>query len=290
MGRIERGSTGRVIRFLTKDNVRLNGILYSKSSTKNCIVYLHGMGGSMISGISFGLAQNLGKDISLFSFNNRGHDTVSSFSRFNGKKRKRFTAGLNFEKFEDSVYDISGAIDALSKLGYRKFVLCGSSTGCQKAAYYQYKTQDKRVSALVLLGPADDYNLHRKELGKRYGNLLAECKRLIKSGKSDAIPDPALGFSAQRLDSQLNPKRTEARMFDYNGDLREFGSIKAPVLAVFGSNEEFKLMPIKRYLELLDVRSNSVRFRGLIIDGAGHSFEGKEKELSKEVYSWLSKI
>lgn len=291
MNKIDVESSGKVVRFLTEDDVRLNGLLFSKSrSEKSCIIYLHGMGGSIINGLALALAKGIGNGISVFSFNNRGHDVVSSAWRFKGKNGKRFLAGLNFEKFEDSVYDIAGAIDALSRLGYRRFILCGHSTGCQKAAYYQYKRKDRRVCAIVLLAPSDDYNFYIHQFGRKYKKLLAECRKLMRSGKGDAVPDPDVGFSAQRLDSIINIDRVEARMFDYNGKLKEFGSITAPVLAIFGSDEEYKLMPVRRYLEILDVKSNSRRFRSIEIEGATHSFMGKEEELVKRVYEWLSEL
>lgn len=288
MDRIEVGSQGKVVRFFAKDYVRLNGLLFSKSGReKTCMIYIHGMAGSMINGISLALAKGAGKDMALFSFNNRGHDVVSSAWRIKGRNRKRVMAGLHFERFEDSAYDIAGAIDAMSRLGYRKFVLCGHSTGCQKAAYYQYKTRDRRICALVLLGPCDDYNLNRVGLGRKYRKTLAECRKLVHSRRGDSVPDDGMGYSAQRLDSLLDLDRVEARLFNYNGDLKEFGSISTPILAVFGSMDRHRLMPVKRYLEILDVKSRSKRFRSLEMDGATHSFEGKEKELAKEIYKWL---
>ncbi len=291
MEKLEIGSGGKVVRFLTKDNVKLNGLLFAKPGYgKTCMIYLHGMGGSMISGISLALAQDIQKDISVFSFSNRGHDIVSSVSKFRGGRRKRLIAGLNYERFEDSVNDVAGAIDALSRLGYRKFVLCGHSTGCQKAIHYQYRRQDRRVIAVVLLGAADDYNTYKRELGRRYGKMLAECRRLMRSGKGSVVPDASIGFSAQRLDSVIDLERVEARILNYNGEMKEYASITAPILAIFGSEEEYRLMPIRRYLEILDVRSRSRRFTGMEIEGASHSFIGKEKELSKKIYGWICKL
>lgn len=291
MAEIEIGSSGKVMRFMTKDRIRLTGILFHKSpAAKTCIIFLHGMGSSMVNNVSLAFPAVLSKDFAFFSFNNRGHDAVFNTSRILGKKRKRFTAGTNFEKFEDSVYDIKGAIDALSKLGYKRFVLCGHSTGCQKAIYYDYKTHDKRVLAIILLSPADDYNMHKKELGKGYSELMNRCKKLIRSGKPDVVPDEMIGFSAQRLDSVLNLNRIEARIFNYNGELVEFGSVKTPILAVFGSDEEYALMPVRRYLNILDIKSRSERFRKLEIVDANHSFEGREIELVKKVNSWLSEL
>lgn len=291
MEKVEVGGSGKAVRFLASDGFRLSGLLFGKGKTaKTCMIYLHGMGGSMINGISLAFAKNAGSECAFFSFSNRGHDLVSSLWRFSGGKRKRLIAGLAFEKFEDSMQDIGGAMDALQKLGFRRFILCGHSTGCQKAIYYQYKKSDKRVVGIALLAPADDYNLNKKDYGRNYSAMLSKCKEMIRKGKGNEVVDRKLGFSAQRLDSILDQRRAEARIFDYNGKLSEFASVKTPILAVFGSEEEHKLMPVKRYLEILDVRSSSIRFRSCEMPGADHSFFSREEELAAYVNKWAAGI
>lgn len=285
------GSIGRIARFMAQDNIRLNGMLFSRpGSGKTCVIFIHGMKSTFINNISLALAAGLDKRFAFFSFSNRGHDAVFSASRFVGNRRKRIAAGTNFEKFEDCIYDIGGAIDAMRSIGYRRFVLVGHSTGCQKVIYYQYKKRDRRVAAIVLVGPADDYSLFRNDLGRRHGAVLKACRKLMRSGIADEIPDKEVGFSAQRLDSVLNLDRPEARIFDYNGGMKEFGSIKTPILAIFGSEEQYKTMKISRYLEILDKKSNSSRFNGLEIWGADHFFEGYGGVLVKNINAWLSKI
>ncbi|MDE1768883.1 MAG: alpha/beta fold hydrolase, partial [Candidatus Micrarchaeota archaeon] len=246
--------------------------------------------GSFVSSIVGALANALPQGFGLFSFNNRGHDQVSSMSKFIGAKRVRFRAGTSFEKFEDSVYDIGGAIDAMQKLGFRKFILCGHSTGCQKAIYYQYKMHDRRVSGIALLGPADDYNLLKKQLGRRYAVVKGKCKRLISKGKGEVIPDLEIGLCAQRLDSQINLGRVEARLLDYSGPMKEFGAIKVPILAVFGSEEEYRLMHVDKHLDILSRKSRSMHFSKLVIPDANHSFTSNETVLAKNIYAWAAAL
>ena len=235
MDEIKLGSNSYIVPFMATDGIRLNGFLSSSiRKPRWCMIFIHGMNGSAFSYIALSFAKSLPKDIALFSINNRGHGVVSGFSRYVGGKRKRILAGTSLECFEDSVFDIRGAINALSRMGYKNFVLCGHSTGCQKAAYYQYKMHDRRVKGMVLVAPCDDHNLSRLSFGRRYAKIRGVCARMIKSGKGDALVSGGSGLSAQRLDSIVNLKRIEARLFDYDGELKEFGSIKTPTLAIFG--------------------------------------------------------
>ncbi len=284
------GTCGKAVRFIADDGVRLDGILFRESKASDtCIVYLHGMGGSMISGLTMAIAEAIGNKAALFTFNNRGHDSEASAWKFSGRRRKRVRIGVNFERFEDSVNDISGAIRCLRRMGFERFVLCGHSTGCQKVTYYQYRKRDRAVMGLALLAPCDDYNLNRRSLGKKYAKSLAECRGMMRKRKGDTLLSYARGMSAQRYDSVIDPKRVEARIFDYEGRLAEFSKVKAPILAVFGTEEEFRLMPVKKYLDILRVKSRSVSFSAAEIEGAGHSFEGTEADVAEAVSSFASK-
>ncbi len=272
------GSKSSIVTFLASDGLKLSGILSSSPrSGRLCLIFIHGLNGSAFSHLALHLASHTASGTSVFSINSRGHDIVSGFSKRTGKLWKRKRIGASLERFEDSVFDIKGAIAALSGLGFRRFILCGHSTGCQKALNYQYKTKDRRVKGLVLLAPTDDYNLDVKRLGRDYGHVLSECRKMIRKGCRDMPAPKGQGMSAQRLDSILNPRRVEGRLFNYNGELREFRSITVPILAVFGSNEEYALKAPSEYLRILEDATSSEKFASLLIEGATHSFDGKEK-------------
>ncbi len=291
MDEIKLGRNSCIIPFIASDGIRLIGFLSSVSRRpRRCIVFIHGLNGSAFSHMALSFADSLPKSLALFSINTRGHDIVSGLSKYTDGKRRRIMGGTSLERFEESVFDIKGAIDALSKIGYRDFVLCGHSTGCQKATYYQYKVRDRRVKGIVLVAPADDYNLNRINLGGNYRKIRDTCARMVKSGNGNLPAPGGSGFSAQRLDSVLNLKRVEARLFNYDGNLKEFGSIRTPVLAVFGDREEYSLKKVDEYLALLEKSTSSRRFSSLLISGANHSFDGKEKTLVKKVVKWIEEL
>ncbi len=290
MEQVGLGSRGMIVRFDARDGVALAGLLSrGHRHSPTCIIFVHGMMGSMTSSVSLALHGHIGRGFDVFSINTRGAGMVSGFSRKLGNGRtRRYTIGTCMERFEDCVHDIGGAVDAARRMGYRRVVLCGHSTGCQKIAYYQYRMRDRRVGALVLVAPADDYNIARKRLGTGIGRIRNACTRMMSSGKGNAVAPDTSGFSAQRLDSILDPGRAEARMFNYDGDLGEFACIKIPVLAVFGSEEENAPRPVAQCLERLSMVSGSRRFDAMLVEGADHNFHGMGKALAATICKWLA--
>ncbi len=276
---------GELITFLSEDMVTLNGFLVRRKG-KACLIYVHGMGSGFYRQLPLVLSHEL-KSISTFSINTRGHDELTWLRK--GKNRRQFLAGTGAERFEECVYDLGGAIRAMRKMGFQKFILAGHSTGCQKVAYYQYKRRDGRVKAVILFAPADDYGLREKNPAT-LKKAVSLSRKLKTSGKYD-VPAAALEFfTPRRTLSVSDLKNVEARMFYYNGKLSEFSRIKAPVCALFGSEEQYADRAVEEYLQILADRTNSSNFRGIIIEGANHSFWELEKEAALAVAGWLREI
>ncbi len=272
---------GELVSFMAEDKLPLHGFLV-RNNPKRCIINIHGMGGNFYSSPRIKYLAQL-KRFSVFSMNTRGHDEISSTRKANG--RKWIYTGTGTEKFEECVYDIKAAINVLWGMGFRSFVLMGHSTGCQKISYYQYKRNDKRVKALVLLGPADDYGLRKAE--KNFKETVALANRLEKAGKG-SVPVAELGFfSPRRIMSVSDTRNAESRIFYYDGKLSEFSRIKTPICAVFGSGEEYKDRPVSKYLDILSRKTNSKNYKSIIIYGADHSFRGHEHETFSAIGKWL---
>ncbi len=285
---------GELVKFSTRDGIVLEGFLQAPLRSRTCIVHVHGMESNFYQmHLPFEIAKGLNKKgIAFFSINTRGHGEVSSVRTKYGKgKRKWRAAGTRIEKFEDCIYDIDGAIEELKKLGFRKFILSGHSTGCQKVTYYQYRKNGRKISGLVLLAPADDYNDERRQLGNKFVRVVKMCKAMVRNGKGNetakGIPE---GFSARRFLSVADLKNVEARLFNYDGNLREFSKVKIPVLAVFGSREQYRLKPVKKYMQILERKTGSRMFDYAIINGARHSFEKHEDETVSAVSAFVMKI
>lgn len=283
---------GELTTFMSKDKIRLNGFLMKDRKTDACVIYVHGMGSNFYTYPPYALFKYFSSaGFAVFPINTRGHEPVTGLVRFKNGKKIRLVGGTNFEIFEDSWKDIAGAIEKLESMGFRKFVLCGHSTGCQKVAYYQYKIKDTRVIGLILLAPADDYNLQKRDFGKNFKKIQKLSGKMAASKKkNELVPNSGSYLSAQRLYSLMNPKSIEARLFDYEGNLKEFSSIRVPMYAAFGDKEEYAIENVAKSLKKLDKKTRSVAFTYSVIKGADHSFTGKFEVLGNELRRWLKTL
>jgi pimeloyl-ACP methyl ester carboxylesterase len=283
---------GELVKFTTKDGLRLDGFLSrSKSHNRKAIMNVFGMTSNFFSSARYGAlcAAAKGGDTDIFLANNRGMGVVNSFHT--AGKRRRYI-GTAREKFEECLFDIEGAVKLLTKLGYKEIILQGHSTGCQKVAYYCSKRKDPRVKGMILLAPCDDYNLSRQvQLKDKFPLAVKKAKEMVRSGKGiEFTPEWISHYTARRFLSYADTKNVEARLFNYDSDLREFSRIRQPILAVFGSKEEYLTKPVRECMSILASKTGSDDFEWKIISGADHSFVGKEKELVKITLKWVKGI
>ena len=243
---------------------------------KTLLIIVHGMGGnfyrSELKKEWLRACDRFGFDA--FTFNNRGSDR-----------------DVAFERFSDCVADLDGALAAGRALGYRRFVLLGHSTGCQKITLYQARRQNPAVRALVLASPADDLAICRRDLGKKYSYWVNHARKLVKQGKGDTLlPMLYEKFSAHRFLSIADPQSVEAQLLDYNGAMRHFRSIRCPVLAFLGTEEQFACMPVKRMGEILREKTRSENFHFFLVPGGDHGLHGHTRAAAHRALRWLRGI
>ncbi|HLF55190.1 MAG TPA: DUF1749 domain-containing protein [Candidatus Nanoarchaeia archaeon] len=286
---------GELISFETADKLELEGMLCAPTKSRTCLVHVHGMtdnffGISMVDSLMHAAIRN---EMAFFAFNNRGMGTITVFQRL--KEHLVFrTIGTAFENFKDSVLDIDGALKMLRERGYKNFILSGHSTGCQKTAYYQYRKNKRSVKGLIWLAPADDYNFQLKQLGTRkWKDWLQEARRLVRAGKGRELMPPDVEptyFSAKRYYELYRPGSIEGELFNYKGKLKAVSKIKSPVLAVFGSKEEFAAMPPRKMLKLLSNKLQHPYSKSVLIKDADHCFCDYEEEAEKIISRWLRNL
>ncbi|MCK4555446.1 MAG: DUF1749 domain-containing protein, partial [Candidatus Aenigmarchaeota archaeon] len=187
------GLKGELVRIETKDKLELQGILYEpETKTDKIIIHIHAWVGNFYENLflDYIAKEAVSKGFAFLSYNNRGAGFVADFIKKEKYKRAYFRCGGSTAKFEDSVLDISAGIDFVSKRGYKNIVLEGHSLGCQKSAFYQYKTQDIRVKGLVLLAPVDDIAYVKRLLGDKYKAQLELVRKMVQDGQGDK-PVPA---------------------------------------------------------------------------------------------------
>ncbi|MBI4016017.1 MAG: DUF1749 domain-containing protein [Candidatus Aenigmarchaeota archaeon] len=285
---------GDLIRFCAEDGTVLFGFLMKpKRETKKVLVHIHGMVDDFYSYPFFSefAKAALKNGFAFFSVENRGRGVVSLFER----EKKNFMAGTAFERFEDCLYDIGGTLKALRKLGFKEFVLSGHSTGCQKATYYLSKRRVDDIGGLLLLGPADDRNCMKKDMGKNSAKAIGISKKMVRSGRGgEFVPKSYFEspISASRFYSILKKPSNEGDVFDYTlKKLKAFGKIRTNILVVFGSKDRYLTMSLgKMERKLKESSKNAKSFQFLTIQGSTHSFHSREKQLGKAVGKWLQKI
>lgn len=241
------------------------------------LLFVHGMGGNFYRSVSkkvmMDLAPAAGFDV--LSFNNRGHEK-----------------DVADEVFTDCVHDIDAALRFGQAKGYRRFVLLGHSTGCQKIAYYQARRRDPRVKALVLAAIGDDYAIARRDLGRRYAAQVARARALVKAGRGQVVMKAkgCLGFTARRFLSVADPRQAEAEIFNLDGSLRTFRRLTAPTLAVLPAAEEFACIPVAEMSARLRAAARARPFDTVLIPDADHGFKGRELETTGVILDWLRRV
>ncbi|MFI5375419.1 MAG: alpha/beta hydrolase [Candidatus Rokuibacteriota bacterium] len=143
---------GSLVSTRTRDGVILDGLAVEpRGRRRTALVWVHGLGSAFSSGqpLVRALSGRLARaGIGYLKLNTRGHDTVA---RHGGR-----LAGAAFERFGESVADIRAMIELASASGYRRVVLAGHSTGANTVRNYAARLRDRRVAAMILIGPVAD--------------------------------------------------------------------------------------------------------------------------------------
>ncbi len=275
-------------RIKTSDGITLDGIVVPPRKKKGiALIWLHGLASRFSSGQDLiralsGLAQKNG--VAYFKFNTRGHEFVSR-----GTKKKLI--GGAFEKFEECVRDIDAMIRFAQKLGYKKIILAGHSTGANKTLYYMYKRKNPSVKGIILAGAISDMSEWKTGDPKKMSRALKIAKHA--KTKDTLLPQKYGIFSAGRYISLFEAGHAED-VFPYHSpkaSWKELKSIRVPTAVIIGSRDEHRDRPAKHIMEAF--RKNAVStqsFSGIIIKGANHGFHRKEKELAKVIVNWAKKI
>lgn len=277
-----------IFSFETRDGLKLyGGLVKAKKRTKRLVIHLHGMTDFFFDGnLAPAIAQAAtGAGYDFFAFNNRGMGSISLI----GKKFH----GTSMEIFEHCTRDIDAAIKKAHQMGYRKIVLSGHSTGCQKITYHQGLKKNPQVKALILLSPADDLNLFKKNLGKKFTQLLEEAHSMVEKNRGEEILSARFGtamFSSRRFYHLLKENSTEGNIFNYEKPLKWTARIAVPQFAIFGSDEQYAVIKPEIMLEKLASSFTNKKSHTRLIEGGDHSYHGKEKKITQAVKNFLTTL
>jgi len=274
-------------KFPSLDGLELLGI-FSARNHKACVIQTHGLASRCYSqSYHAPLASMYDKHgYDYFSFNNRGCEYIKGYSDLETDEKVHL--GYTFERFEDCVHDVEGAVRYLETLGYERFILQGHSSGCQKVLTTLHNNQNlqERVDHTILLSPCDDIGLAAHWEGKE--GWEAKKAQAWESPDGTILP-PSFVFHAYISKETFLSHFGEGTLFDschYHDRHRPFEELEdlsMPSLALFGSDD---LIVNKQDID--EVYDSLALIDLTYLEGANHSYGGKEQELAAAIDSWLT--
>ena len=276
-----------LVRLRTRDGVWLDGAMAEPRRRRGtALVWVHGLGSTFSSGqplIRELSARLTAAGLGYFKFNNRGHGVVAG--------RGARLAGAAFERFGQSVEDIRAMITFAARRGFGRVVLAGHSTGANKVLHYAARVRDRRLGALILLGPISDVAGEAKRIGAReLRRRVAAAERIARRDPRALVPRRWGFWSARRYVSLYKPGQAED-VFPYyrpNARWTALRSVRVPIAAIIGSRDEYLDRRPQAVLDAFRRHAARARsFAGVVVPGAGHGFTGRERELADLVVRWI---
>lgn len=290
------------IYFNAADGVELNGLLeIPEKKTEDIIISVHGMTSNCLNKREDVIGREAKKrKIAYLSFNNRGQEIARYTKKYDdsGKKEKRIV-GTAFEDVLDGYYDIKGAIQYAIDLGYENIYLQGHSLGCTKIVYtYQLLKKQKeteildKIKKVILLSLIDIQGVQRLFLGNSYSLMLEYALNKEAEGKTiELMPEKAF----------LHPISVGSylRYFKYNQEIHfarygeeeytypELNAIQVPLMMRFGNDKEMVIQKMDVLIPRLKEKIKNKKLNVGYIDGANHSYQGKEDILAKEIMHFI---
>lgn len=282
------------IRFKASDNVELRGWLNNEDSDI-AVIHMHGMSGN---GYENYFLDNLREmfsknNISLFAIDSRGSGIMNSFwkdGEGNSWGEGTKIGGSCFEIFEESEYDIQGAINYLKTIGKTKFILMGHSLGGSKVVNYLVSKSRPEVIKAILLAPTDMVGWANTDPNNQ--TYLQKAKDLLAKGQGEELVGAECWLDKTPLSAQTYPTICESgRPVDiYGGSEAPLGKVEIPMLIAYG-NTDIGITKIDGSMDKWLERVNKIKNPNTqisMIKDASHSFKTHESELATAVEEFLN--
>lgn len=285
-------------RFKASDGVELQGWL-SNENSNIAVVHIHGMSGNGYENYFLdNLREMYSKNgISFFTIDTRGRGIISSFWQGNeidswGEGTK--LGGSCFEIFSESVDDIQGAIDYLKLQGKSKIILQGHSLGGSKVVNYLIMKNNPEIIGVVLLAPTDMIGWANTD--SHHQEYLKKSEELISCGEAEELVGAQCWLDKTPLSAQTYPTLcktgTAVDIYGEQAGGARLGKIRVPTLIAYGDND-IGIAKVDGTLDKWIKRIERVKNQNTkisVIKGATHGFKGCEKELSKDIESFIKGI
>lgn len=277
------------------DGALHQGLLFPPpEKTEKAIIHVHGLSGNFYenSFIPVMASKYTEQGWAFLCVNNRGHDYIADIERQDGSS---FRGGGAYEKFEECVHDIRGAIEFLQAGGIRRICLQGHSTGCNKIVRAAHGGKLESFRCAALLSPCDDIALIRGEIGAKLEEGLKLAEKLTKEGKGEELLPSDMVFYPMSAAAYLDyyTEGSAHDIFRYREPDSEFPGLKAldmPVLAAYGERDDFMTVSPDEAFRILGEKLRSPDdLTTAAFPEANHNYRGSEAELAEAVSEWLLK-
>lgn len=287
--------------FKATDGVNLNGIIYkSKNKTQKILISVHGMATNCIKHRDEKIAEKINEiNVDLLAFNNRGHDLVNYIKK--EKDDKEELSGTAYEEISECYNDILGAINYATQNDYDEIYLMGHSLGSTKTIYAynkiikENKNITEKIKGIVLLSLVDIPLATKIYLQENFAPIVTYAKNMKKEGmENELMPEKSfihpisvktfLRYAIENEDIDF------AKFSDKTYDFKEINNIKMPLFMRWGNNKELIVQKADELCKDLKTKINNLELNIGYIDGADHSYNGKEEILANEIKEFIVKI
>ena len=290
-----------LINFMATDGVNLEGILYKASSniSEKIILSVHGMTSNCFKNRDIEIAKKANeKGIDYFAFNNRGSEIVKYIEKETEGQPAKELAGTAYEDVLEGYEDIVGAIIKLKELGYKNIYLQGHSLGCTKIVYTYNELINndeteilENIKGVILLSLVDIPMALKVYLRDNFKQYLDYAEKLEHENKicemmpreSFIHPISVKSFLRYARDN----KDIDFANYGKDNELEKLNNIQVPLFMRWGNDNE---MIVQQADELSTMVNNIITNENkniYYIDGANHSYTGKEKELAEQIVEFV---
>ena len=290
-----------LINFMATDGVNLEGILYKASSniSEKIILSVHGMTSNCFKKRDIEIAKKANeKGIDYFAFNNRGSEIVKYIEKETEGQPTKELAGTAYEDVLEGYEDIVGAIIKLKEIGYKNIYLQGHSLGCTKIVYTYNELINndeteilENIKGVILLSLVDIPMALKVYLRDNFKQYLDYAEKLEHENKiyemmpreSFIHPISVKSFLRYARDN----KDIDFANYGKDNELEKLNNIQVPLFMRWGNDNE---MIIQQADELSTMVNNIITNENKnidYIDGANHSYTGKEKELAEQIVEFV---
>jgi pimeloyl-ACP methyl ester carboxylesterase len=271
----------QLLSFKTSDKETLHGLLFTPREQKSdlALLMVHGVAMNFYLPPLPTFGQALAeRGYRCFVINTRGHDWISR-----GGNLSKFR-GAAYETFEDSAKDFDAALERLSGLGYKRFILVGHSLGCVKSLLYQGTRRRADVVGVILCSCPRQFYSARAEEQADFKQLMAKAQELVAQNKGDeflwAWTSGSMGiFTARTYVNKYGPHEIN--------DVRPHAARLGCSLLILAGGAEHPFFP--RYAqELADAAGANAIYK--LIPDANHFYTDHEPEVVEILADWLKQF